>query len=1198
MRSVTAASAHIQDLTNALDEAGVLVDRLGRRQPAVFLDYDGTLAPIVDRPEDALISDEMRDAVRRLARRWSVCVVSGRDRPVVQQLMGIDDLIVAGSHGFDIWSPSGGALERHEGGEYDQLLTQVTERLRELLGAVPGSLIEPKRSSVAVHYRLVEESWRTRVKAIVDGTIAEHSDELKLTPGKMVYEIQPRIDWDKGKAVLHLLEALGLDGAEVVPLYVGDDITDEHAFEALAGRGVGILVADADDPEAAGRTTAAEFVVRNPREVQQLLDLLAGLHERDDANASLLRFVGFEPADEGLRETLTSTGNGYLCLRGAAEWEDSDEVHYAGSYAHGVYDRETTIMGGRPVPNEDMVNLPNGLVLKLRVEGEEPFSLANVELLDYRHEYDFRDALVSRELRFRDRAGRETTLRSRRFVSMDRMHQAALAWEVVPENWSGRLEIVSAIDGRVLNNGVARYRRLWGHHLDPQAPRTYGADIIALKARTRQSRIEVAVAARTRVYVDRHELAVDRETYLTEDYIQQVLGVDVEAGRPVRVEKLVGLYTSHDRAISEPLENAGSSVARYTRFDAALAGHRRAWEELWEVCDVRVPREPRVQYLLRFHISHVLQVCSRLTAHHDAGVPARGLNGEAYRGHVFWDELYVYPFLNFRFPEITRGLLLYRYRRIGVARGAAAAAGYRGAMFPWQSGSDGTEETQTVHLNPLSGRWDPDLSRNQRHVNAALFYNVWQYYQATHDVDFLRDYGAEMMIEIARFWASIAHFNPVRQRWEIHGVMGPDEFHEKYPDATEGGLRNNAYTNVMVAWICDVARGMLDLLAGEPPRRAAPAHRPHPRRDPRLGRHQSADVRALPRKRRDEPVRGLREPRGARLGRVSHALRRHPAARPDPARGGRSSRSLQARRAGRHADAVLPLQRRAAADDPRAAGLRARARQPPAHGRLLRPPVLARLDTELARVRRRARGYRSGELVAALFAGARERRRRHPGRHDQRGDPHGRDVGNARPRSARLSGHRGARRRPALPSAPDGPARRPDDGDAVPPDAAAGDACGRPADRRGARRRPDAAIARRRSRRRPRAAHRRSPEVRSGAPRGTGLGAAARLSWSDLRRRRRGPRGDVPRRRRGARRRPSRARGQGLTRPWAPSAARIVADALEERTGYETRATILGHIQRGGTPTAFDRVLATRFGLRAIGAVHDKGLRHDGGPQG
>ena len=433
-------------------------------------------------------------------RRWSVCVVSGRDRPVVQQLMGIDDLIVAGSHGFDIWSPSGGTLERHEGGEYDQLLTHVTERLRELLGAVPGSLIETKRSSVAVHYRLVDEAGRTRVKAIVDGTIAEHSDELKLTPGKMVYEIQPRIDWDKGKAVLHLLATLGLDRADVVPLYVGDDITDEHAFEALAGRGLGILVADADDPEAAGRTTAAEFVVRNPREVQELLDLLAGLHERDDANASLMRFDGFDPADEGLRETLTSTGNGYFCCAARRSGRTPTRSTTPAPTPTASTTARRRSWAGARCPTRTWSTCPTGLVLKLRVEGEEPFSLANVELLSYRHDYDFRDALVSRELRFRDRAGRETTLRSRRFVSMDRMHQAALAWEVVPENWSGRVEIVSAIDGRVLNNGVARYRQLWGHHLDPQAPRIYGADIIALKARTRQSRIEVAVAARTRVY--------------------------------------------------------------------------------------------------------------------------------------------------------------------------------------------------------------------------------------------------------------------------------------------------------------------------------------------------------------------------------------------------------------------------------------------------------------------------------------------------------------------------------------------------------------------------------------------------------------------------------------------------------------------------------------------------------------------------
>ena len=223
---------------------------------------------------------------------------------------------------------------------------------------------------------------------------------------------------------------------------------------------------------------------------------------------------------------------------------------------------------------------------------------------------------------------------------------------------------------------------------------------------------------------------------------------------------------------------------------------------------MQVPGD-EVQRLLRLHICHMLQVCSHHTADLDAGVPARGLNGEAYRGHVFWDELYVYPFLNFRMPEVTRGLLMYRYRRLDEARAAAREAGFRGAMFPWQSGSEGKEETQRVHLNPLSGRWEPDLSRNQRHVNAAIFYNIWHYFQATQDLAFLRDYGAEMMLEIARFWASIAHFNPDRGRYEIHGVMGPDEFHEKYPGASVGGLRNNAYTNVMVAWLCELAQEVL-----------------------------------------------------------------------------------------------------------------------------------------------------------------------------------------------------------------------------------------------------------------------------------------------------------------------------------------------------------------------------------------------------
>ena len=522
--------------------------------------------------------------------------------------------------------------------------------------------------------------------------------------------------------------------------------------------------------------------------------------------------MGFDPGAEGLREALTSTGNGYFCTRGAAEWEDADDVHYPGTYAHGGYNRETTMLGGLPVLNEDLVNLPNWLVLKLRIEDEDAIRLADVELLHYRHDLDIRNATVSRHVRFRDRNGRETTLISRRFVSMSEPHHAGIEWTLIPENWSGRVEVISALDSRVSNSGVARYQQLEGRHLDPVSPRTFGPEVIALKAETRQSNLYIGQATRTRVFRGGVALAASRTLYQMEDYIQQVLAFDVRQGEATRVEKMVSFYTSRDTAVSDTLLRAARSAARYSDLPASFERHSASWDELWRTCDMQVPGNEQVQLLLRLHIAHLLQVCSWHTADLDAGFPARGLNGEAYRGHVFWDELYAFPFMNLRLPEVSRGLLMYRYHRIGEARAAAREAGFRGAMFPWQSGSEGIEETQRVHLNPLSGRWEPDLSHNQRHVNAAIFYNIWNYFQATNDHGFIERYGAEMMLEIARFWASIAHFNPERERYEIHGVMGPDEFHEKYPGAQRGGLRNNAYTNVMVAWLCDIVGKLLSLL--------------------------------------------------------------------------------------------------------------------------------------------------------------------------------------------------------------------------------------------------------------------------------------------------------------------------------------------------------------------------------------------------
>jgi trehalose-phosphatase len=272
---VSTDGTEIGGLPHALEDASGLRERMAGRRMAVFLDYDGTLTPIVDRPQDAIISDEMREVVRALAHRCTVCVVSGRDRPAVQQLMGVDDLIVAGGHGFDIWSPEGGAIEREEGAGSADLLRRVTHTLRDEVATVEGALVEPKKSSVAVHYRLVDERDRPRISELVERVLVAHPEEVKVTPGKMVYEIQPKLEWDKGKAVMYLLRALELDRDDVLPLYVGDDITDEDAFRALTGRGIGVLVADPVDPQLAGRRTAAEFIVRDSEEVKHLLDGLA-----------------------------------------------------------------------------------------------------------------------------------------------------------------------------------------------------------------------------------------------------------------------------------------------------------------------------------------------------------------------------------------------------------------------------------------------------------------------------------------------------------------------------------------------------------------------------------------------------------------------------------------------------------------------------------------------------------------------------------------------------------------------------------------------------------------------------------------------------------------------------------------------------------------------------------------------------------
>src|SRR5690242_15308968 len=245
--------------------------------------------------------------------------------------------------------------------------------------------------------------------------------------------------------------------------------------------------------------------------------------------------------------------------------------------------------------------MPNWLVLQLRIEGEDAVRLADLELLDYAHELDIRTATVRRFMRFRDRSGRQTTLESRRFVSMADRHHAAIEGTLVHEDWSGQVEVITTFDGRVSNAGFARYRQLEGRHLNPVSPRTYGPQVIALKSETRQSNLYIGEAARTRVFRDEQQSSVERTLYQLEDYVQQVLAFEVQAGTLTRVEKMVSFYISRDPAVSDTLMKAAISAARHKNFAGSYERHRGAWDELWQVCDVQASGNERVQQLLRLH---------------------------------------------------------------------------------------------------------------------------------------------------------------------------------------------------------------------------------------------------------------------------------------------------------------------------------------------------------------------------------------------------------------------------------------------------------------------------------------------------------------------------------------------------------------------------------------------------------------------
>jgi|AntRauTorcE11898_2_1112593.scaffolds.fasta_scaffold00411_11 beta-phosphoglucomutase family hydrolase len=527
-----------------------------------------------------------------------------------------------------------------------------------------------------------------------------------------------------------------------------------------------------------------------------------------------LSYEGFDPENEATHETLLTVGNGYFGTRGALEEAAADEVSYPGTYIAGLYNRLKTPISGRDVENEDFVNCPNWLPVTFKVDDGEWIYPSRENIKTIHRRLDFRTGLLKRTMVVADKQGRETTIVSERLASMKEQHIAAMRYTLTPKNYRGKVVIATGLNGDIINDGVKRYRQLNQKHLEPVKA---GADknYQSLVMKTTQSGIEIAEVARLTVQ-PMAEATFDHQ--IGDASVYSSFELSLQQDESVVLDKTVALCTSGDTDKDSALEAAGSKLAKAPQFDVLAQESEAAWKELWDRMDVQVTGDRFSQKLLRLHMYHLMVSASPHNKNIDAGITARGLHGEAYRGHIFWDELYILPFYFIHYPEVAESLLRYRYRRLEEAKKYAQEHGYQGAMFPWQSGSSGREETQTLHLNPVSGEWGPDHSALQRHVSLAITLNIWQYYHITGDKAFIEKYGAEMFLEICRFWASKAEYGS-DGRYHIDKVMGPDEFHEKYPGREEGGLRDNAYTNIMTVWSFRKAFALLEAIDKDKKRR-------------------------------------------------------------------------------------------------------------------------------------------------------------------------------------------------------------------------------------------------------------------------------------------------------------------------------------------------------------------------------------------
>ncbi|HEY0603821.1 MAG TPA: glycosyl hydrolase family 65 protein [Herpetosiphonaceae bacterium] len=516
----------------------------------------------------------------------------------------------------------------------------------------------------------------------------------------------------------------------------------------------------------------------------------------------LMTIEGWNPQQEPGIEAVLALVNGYGGTRAAIEEGSSNSV--PATFLNGVFDaatQEVAQAGATPdfqviaAPTPELVVAPDWSRLRILAD-EQPLTIESAELIEQRRTLDFHRGVLLREWRLRH-GDRTTRLRSLRFASLHDRHILAQALEITPENWEGQLTIEAIVEGAVTNEGSTQ-------HLVNHRTSAFDQGML-LTTETSEQQIKLCFATAGTLQGAPY---IEAKDVRPQSLIQRWT-VAAAQSQPVTLHKIVTVFTSRDD--DDPATQAVErlTAAMQDGLPALLDRSSQAWDARWHTADVTISGDEEIQRQTRFALYHLIGSANPEDEHASPG--ARSLTGERYKGHVFWDtEIFVFPFFVYTHPPTARALLMYRYHTLPAARDKARAHGYRGALYAWESTDSGVDVTPPFVYNSAGERLEILTGLQEHHISADVAYALWQYWHATQDEEFLVSAGAEMLLEMARFWASRAERGD-DGRYHIRTVIGPDEFHEHADD--------NAYTNRMASWVLDRGVEIVDWLRAEHPQR-------------------------------------------------------------------------------------------------------------------------------------------------------------------------------------------------------------------------------------------------------------------------------------------------------------------------------------------------------------------------------------------